>query len=111
MQAAAAIDPRFVDIALALIALEAVALLAWRWSSGRGPEPRALVANLLAGASLLVAARGALTGASSLSIGAALAAALVAHIFDLAGRWRTDVGESARRSSLGPQASTHKRAS
>jgi len=44
----AALDPRFFDLALALIALEGAALLAWRRMKGEGPEPRALVANLAA---------------------------------------------------------------
>jgi hypothetical protein len=86
---AAGFDPRLIDLALALIALEGVALLGWRLTKGAGPRPAALIANLLAGALLLFVARELLTGAGALAIGAALAAALVAHGIDLAARWES----------------------
>jgi len=87
VKAVAGFDPRLVDLALALIALEGVALLAWRLAKGAGPRPVSLIANLLAGAFLLLVARDLLTGAGPLATGAALTAALVAHVFDLAARW------------------------
>ena len=90
----AALDPRFFDLALALIALEGAALLAWRRMKGEGPEPRALVANLAAGALLLLVARALLTGASALWTVAALTAALVAHGLDLAARWERKSGKA-----------------
>jgi hypothetical protein len=85
--AGAGFDPRLIDLALALIALEGFALIAWRWAKGAGPRPATLVANLLAGAMLLLVARDLLTGAGALATGAALTAALVAHVFDLVARW------------------------
>ena len=83
----AGFDPRLVDLALALIALEGAALIAWRLANGAGPRPAPLIANLLAGAMLLLVARDLLTGAGALATGAALTAALVAHLADLAARW------------------------
>ena len=79
-----ALATRGLDLALALIALEAMALLAWRWATGAGP--RALIANLAAGGLLLLVAR-ELAAGDGLAAGAALTAALVAHGFDLAARW------------------------
>jgi hypothetical protein len=87
MELAPAIDPRFLDLALALIALEGLVLLGLRLVVGQGPGRRALIANLLAGAFLLIAGREILTGAGTLWIVAALTAALVAHGLDLAARW------------------------
>lgn len=82
-----AIDPRYIDFALAMIGVEGLALLAWRAWTGRGPAPRALIANLSAGACLLLVARDLLTGASALATLVALTLALAAHVFDLAARW------------------------
>jgi len=77
----------FVDLVLLLVALEAVALLAGHRFFGRGPSPRALLPNLAAGASLLLALRVALTGAGDGPILACLLAALLAHLLDLRARW------------------------
>jgi hypothetical protein len=87
MNGASPFDPRWLDLALALIALEGAGLLAWRLATGQGPKPAGLIANLAAGAFLLIVARELLTGAGALAALAALTAALVAHGFDLAGRW------------------------
>jgi hypothetical protein len=87
MDAAGSLDPRLLDLALALLALEGAGLIGWRFATGRGPAPRALIANLLAGAFLLLAGREILTGAGPLWIAAALTAAFVAHGLDLAARW------------------------
>jgi len=88
MAASALIDPRLLDLALALIALEGVALWGWRMWSGQGPAPLALLPNLLSGAFLILVARALLSGAGPLWTGAALTAALMAHLADLAARWR-----------------------
>ena len=63
----------FVDLIVALVALEAGALLSWRAVTGRGPAPLPLLSNLLAGAFLLLALRNALGGASNVWIAACLA--------------------------------------
>jgi hypothetical protein len=77
----------FLDLALALIALEGIALIAWRRLKGEGPRPAALIANLAAGAFLLIVARELWIGAGGIWIAAPLTAALVAHGFDLVARW------------------------
>jgi hypothetical protein len=82
-----AIDPAYIDFALAIIGVECLGLLAWRARTGNGPAPRALIANLTAGACLLLVARALLTGAGALATLAALTVALAAHIIDLAVRW------------------------
>jgi hypothetical protein len=85
--AADAIDPRFLDLALALIVVEAVALIAWRRLRGEGPRPAALIANLAAGAFLLIVARELLIGAGGLRVAVPLTLALIAHVCDLVARW------------------------
>jgi len=82
------VDPHLVDFALAAIALEALALLGWRAVTGGGPAPLALLANLGAGAALLIVARATLAGAGAQWIATGLAVALAAHFTDLAARWR-----------------------
>jgi hypothetical protein len=81
------IDGRMIDIILALVAVEAVALLALRAVFGRGPAPAAFVGNLLAGVFLLLALRNALDGGSWTWMAICLLAALVAHLADLALRF------------------------
>jgi len=81
------IDGRMIDIILALVVAEAVALLAFRAFFGRGPAPAAFVGNLLAGAFLLLALRNALDGGSWTWMAICLLAALVAHLADLALRF------------------------
>jgi hypothetical protein len=89
MSAGAAFDVRWLDLALAMIAFEAMALLAWRWATGRGPKSLALIANLAAGAFLVIVARELVAGGGALVAVAALSAALVAHGLDLAARWES----------------------
>jgi hypothetical protein len=81
------------DFILAGMAAEGAGLAVYRRKTGRGPWP--FVANLLAGASILVAWRASASGASDLIVAAALAAAGLAHGFDLAARWRTSAREGA----------------
>jgi hypothetical protein len=78
---------RVIDVILALVAVEAVALLAWRRSTGRGPAPLSFLANVLAGAFLLLALREALRGESGSWIAICLVGALLAHVADLKLRW------------------------
>ncbi|GJD94629.1 hypothetical protein [Methylobacterium iners] len=79
---------RIIDLILVLVALEAVALLVWRSRSGGGPAPLPLLCNLAAGAALMLALRGALTGASWPVIAACLVGALLAHVTELGLRLR-----------------------
>ena len=79
---------RIIDAILILVALEALALLAWRFRQGHGPSPVALVANLLSGAALMLALRTALTGGHWSVLAACLAISLVCHVTDLALRLR-----------------------
>ena len=57
-----------------------------RW--GRGPTPAPLLSNLASGAALMLALRAALTGAAWPSLAAWLTVALVAHLAELAIRFR-----------------------
>jgi hypothetical protein len=81
------VNDRMIDWIIGLVVVEAAIVLIWRARSGRGPAPAAFICNLFAGAFLLLAVRGALSGAHSALIGVFLLAALIAHLFDLAGRW------------------------
>ncbi|CAJ0848694.1 hypothetical protein AMST5_00015 [freshwater sediment metagenome] len=85
-------DPRFIDLIMALVVLEAAGVLAFRLATGAGPRPAAFLFNLLSGGSLLLALREALAGASPTLIAGSLALALLAHVGDLALRWK--VGQS-----------------
>ena len=79
---------RFVDLILVLVMIEAVCLVLYSRSTGRGVAPADLLPNLLAGAFLLLALRLSLGGAGwQLSCGS-LAAAGLAHLVDLGRRWR-----------------------
>jgi hypothetical protein len=81
-------DPRFIDAILALVALEAVAVLGWRRMTGAGPEPLGFLCTLLAGGFLLLALRNALAGASETAIAGSLALAFASHLADVCLRWR-----------------------
>jgi hypothetical protein len=82
-------DGTIVPLILGLMAVEAAALLVWRARTGTGPAPLPLLVNLAAGASLLGALWAALSGAGGPAVGGLLALALVAHLTDLALRWRS----------------------
>lgn len=79
---------RMVDFVLALVALQAFGLWLFRRVTGRGPGFADVAWFLAAGAALLVALRVALAGGWWGWIVAALMAALVAQVMDLARRWR-----------------------
>jgi hypothetical protein len=74
---------RVVDLILALIVLEALALALIHRRTGRGIAPADFLPTLLAGACLLLALRAALAGSGWVWIAAALAGALAAHLADL----------------------------
>ena len=77
-----------VDLILVLTAIEAVCLVLYWRSRGRGIAPLDLLPNLFAGAFLLLALRLALGAASWQLCCGSLAAAGVSHIVDLARHWR-----------------------
>ena len=78
---------RAVDVVLGFMALEGLALIAWRRATGRGLAPGAVASLLLPGMFLLLALRGALTGAQWPWMAGFLLASLLAHIADLRRRW------------------------
>lgn len=79
---------RIVDIVLGFVVLEIALLTVYRRVSGRGIATLDLLFNLLAGVCLLLALRSALVGAAWIWIAVWLSAALLAHVADLARRWR-----------------------
>jgi hypothetical protein len=74
---------RIVDLILVLVVLEAAWLLLRHRRTGRGPAPADLLGNLLSGALLMLAVRGALVGAAWPWIALCLAGSVVAHLADL----------------------------
>ena len=79
---------RIVDLLMVLMTLEAALLWAYRRRTGRGVPLLGLLANLAAGAGLLMALRAALTHAGWEMTILWLLVALAAHVADLASRWR-----------------------
>ncbi len=79
---------RIIDWILLLIVLEAAALGAWHRRSGRGIALREVLGTLASGAALMLALRAALSGQSWTMVALWLSLALVAHLADLASRWR-----------------------
>jgi hypothetical protein len=79
---------RAIDFVLAVLAVEVIALALRHRLTGRGLSPVDLLAQLLAGALLLLSVRAALTGADYRLTAALLLASLPAHLFDLARRSR-----------------------
>lgn len=80
-------SPRLIDLILAFTALEAAALLLWHRRTGRGLPPGSMARMLVPGVCLMLALRATLAGAALPWVPVALAAALVAHLADLAVRW------------------------
>lgn len=76
-------SPHLIDLIMVVTLLEAAILLALRALS-----PLAIGRMLLPGIFLLLALRAALAEAAWPWVPLALTAALVAHLFDLQGRWR-----------------------
>jgi hypothetical protein len=79
---------RVVELILGFMLIEAVALGIYHRRSGRGVQPLDLAVNLAAGALLLLALRAARVDPDPLAPAPYLAVALVAHLCDLARRWR-----------------------
>lgn len=82
------VSAHVIDLILVMVMAEGLALIAYRWKTGRGIAAMDLLANLLAGACLMLALRGALAGAGGPWIALCMAAALLAHLTDLWRRWR-----------------------
>lgn len=80
---------RIIDLILMLVIVEALVLaFVWR-RTGRGITPLGLAANLASGGALLLAVRMAVTDAPWAAIALCLSLSFVAHVADLAGRWRS----------------------
>ena len=79
---------RIVDLILAGVAMEALLLAGLRYRLGAGPSLPGLMANLAAGAALMMALRAALTGAAWPGVAAFMLAGLLAHGADLVLRFR-----------------------
>lgn len=79
---------RLVDLILILVAIESAGLLIYWRSRRQGVSPGDLLPNLFAGAFLLLALRLSLGGAGWELCCASLAAAGIAHLVDVARRWR-----------------------
>ena len=81
-------DGRIVDLILVLMVAEGLAIAVWHRRTGQGMGPADLLVSLAAGAFLLLALRAALTGAGWATIAMWLVGALIAHLADVARRWR-----------------------
>lgn len=77
-----------VDIAMGITVLEALVLALWRRKAAAGPTVGDLLGNLLAGFALMVALALALRGWPAPWVLACLAAAGIAHLWDLRRRLR-----------------------
>jgi hypothetical protein len=81
-------DGSIVPLIIGLTVVEGIVLTLVHRFTGRGPQPAALMANLAAGACLLLALRSALRGDSMSAVSGWLAAGFVAHLCDVTLRWR-----------------------
>jgi len=79
---------RIIDAILLLMVAEAAVLGLYNRRTGRGLPARQVVTVLMAGGLLMLALRAALTGAAWSSVALFLGLGLIAHLADLAGRWR-----------------------
>lgn len=79
---------RMVDLIIVCMIIEWIAIVWYRAQTRNGISPLDLAGNLLAGVFLLLALRSALTGAEWQWTALYLAAALPAHVADLARRWQ-----------------------
>ncbi|MEL7296132.1 MAG: hypothetical protein AAGJ86_00650 [Pseudomonadota bacterium] len=79
---------RIVDLMLVVVAIEVCVLLAYRARTGRGLSVPAVIYNIGAGGSLMVALKLKFAGVAWHWLAVALIAALVFHVSDIAYRWR-----------------------
>ena len=87
---------RIVDLMLLFVAVEVVAIAVIRYRRTGSPSALPLIANIGAGASLMVALRISLTSGNWQGITVCLLAALVFHSMDIAFRWDTLTGSGQR---------------
>ncbi len=84
---------RLVDIVIALTFVEAVVLMVYHRSTGRGVAPRDFLLNMLSGLCLMLALRNALNNTGWPWIALLLSSAGLLHALDMGRRW---VGQSRR---------------
>ncbi len=77
------------DLVIAVLVIEAIAIVYHHRSTGRGVSPADLAGTFVAGLGLLLAARFAVTGWAAEWVGASLVLAFLGHAADLARRWRS----------------------
>ncbi|MFN6252864.1 MAG: hypothetical protein ACK4Y5_12405, partial [Acetobacteraceae bacterium] len=73
---------RVADLMIAVLLIEALALLVFWWLTGRGLRPQSVLALVLPGVFFALALRAALTGAWWGFVSFALTAAFFAHAWD-----------------------------
>lgn len=78
-----------IELIVALMVLEGLALAWWHGRTGQGPAPIDFAATLVSGLCLMMALRAGLVGDGPTWIGGWLVAALIAHLTDLLRRWRS----------------------
>lgn len=93
---------RLIDLILALMVAEVVALWAYRARTGQGPAAIDVAILLVAGGSLMLAVRAALVGAAPHWIAVCLTVSLLAHLADLGRRWRAGNDMTFRTPAMGP---------
>ena len=91
-----------IDAVILLIALETLLFAVLRARYGVGPSLATSLANGMAGAALLLAARAAALGAALPIIGAWLLMGFAAHIADVIARWRPALGRDVTRCKFSP---------
>ena len=79
-----------VTVILGVVLLEVLLLLCWWRVRGRGIRPLALLVNVGAGGSLMLALRASLTQQGTSAVAFWLLASLAFHIADLWVRWQSD---------------------
>lgn len=79
---------RIIDVIVLAMMVEGIVLAAVQARTGRGLGTRPLLTTLASGAALMLAVRAALVGAGWAVVSVCLLAGLVAHLVDLASRWR-----------------------
>jgi len=77
-----------IDLVIAIMVIEAVALALYHRRTGRGLAPMEFLPSLAAGLALMLAVRAGASGASLAWVALALSLAGLAHLADVRRRWR-----------------------